>query len=319
VQVDKRLTRFGSCPRVAGRSTRHDPLARPSTRARPARSEPLPAQSIMPPLRGPVDSSAALRGSGSYRMRHRSDSASWLGRNDGHEARSPGMDRSRVGGTMRDLRRTRDPAVTTREAVPLDLCPGIDRGAPPGRRARAPRGVESAAQRSQRVVARGHPPSRMATQCRLAPTVIEAITVARVVQRSINRDHPGENGDGHQQDSLHAQQPRRNGPSWKRSLDASVVPHPCQNGREPPVISGHARSRLLSDLGRGSQRGCPKRPSKQRVSRRQACPPDVPEPPSTVNSRHQQQPVNLKLARASSLRATHENTLVMRRPSVRFR
>ena len=37
----------------------------------------------------------------------------------------------------------------------------------------------------------------------------------------------------------------------------------------------------------------------------QACPRDVPEPPSTANGRHQQQPVNLKLARGSSPRATH--------------
>jgi len=42
------LTRFRSCLRVTGRSTRHDPLP-PSTRANRARMEPLPAQSIMPP------------------------------------------------------------------------------------------------------------------------------------------------------------------------------------------------------------------------------------------------------------------------------
>ena len=62
------------------------------------------------------------------------------------------------------------------------------------------------------MVARGHPPSRMASQTRLAPTVIDAIAVIRVVQRRINRDHPGKDCDGHQQDSLHAQQPRRNWP-----------------------------------------------------------------------------------------------------------
>jgi hypothetical protein len=50
-----------------------------------------------------------------------------------------------------------------------------------------------------------------------------------------------------------------------------------------------------------------------------ACPPDVPEPPSTANDRHQQQPVNLKLARAFKPRATHGDTLVMRTSSVRFR
>ncbi len=41
----------------------------PSTRASPARAEPLPDQSIMPPLRGPVDSPATLRGFGSYRVK----------------------------------------------------------------------------------------------------------------------------------------------------------------------------------------------------------------------------------------------------------
>ena len=45
----------------------------------------------------------------------------------------------------------------------------------------------------------------------------------------------------------------------------------------------------------------------------QACPPDVPEPPSTANDRHQQQSVNLKLAQGLNPRATHENTLVMRK------
>ena len=96
----------------------------------------------MPPLRGPVDSPAILRGFGSYRVKHPSESARWLGRNDGHLARSQGMDRSRAHRTMRDLRRARDPAITTREAVPLDLCPGMDRGAPSGRRAGLPSGVE---------------------------------------------------------------------------------------------------------------------------------------------------------------------------------
>src|SRR5215475_14448130 len=42
-------------------------------------------------------------------------------------------------------------------------------------------------------------------------------------------------------------------------------------------------------------------------------PRDVPEPPSTASDGHQQQPVNLKLARALKPRATHGNTLVMRR------
>ena len=43
------------------------------------------------------------------------------------------------------------------------------------------------------------------------------------------------------------------------------------------------------------------------------CPRDVPEPQSIVNDRHQQQPANMKLGRALNPRATHENTLVMRR------
>ena len=41
----------------------------------------------------------------------------------------------------------------------------------------------------------------------------------------------------------------------------------------------------------------------------------VPELPSTANDRHQQQPANMKLRRALKPRATHENTLVMRRSS----
>jgi hypothetical protein len=42
------------------------------------------------------------------------------------------------------------------------------------------------------------------------------------------------------------------------------------------------------------------------------CPRDVPEPPSTANDRHQQQPADMKLAHGLKPRATHENTLVMR-------
>jgi hypothetical protein len=44
-----------------------------------------------------------------------------------------------------------------------------------------------------------------------------------------------------------------------------------------------------------------------------ACPRDAPEPPSTANDRHQQQPANMKLAEALDPQATHGNTLVMRR------
>ena len=47
-----------------------------------------------------------------------------------------------------------------------------------------------------------------------------------------------------------------------------------------------------------------------------ACPQDAPEPPSTVSDRHQQQPANMKLGRALNPRATHGNTLVMRRSFV---
>src|SRR5262249_33962465 len=49
---------------------------------------------------------------------------------------------------------------------------------------------------------------------------------------------------------------------------------------------------------------------------RQACPRNVPGPPSTTTRPHQQQPVNLKLAPGLSPRATHENPLVMRTSSV---
>jgi hypothetical protein len=42
-------------------------------------------------------------------------------------------------------------------------------------------------------------------------------------------------------------------------------------------------------------------------------PRDAPELPSTANDRHQQQPANMKPARALNPRATHGNTLVMRR------
>src|ERR1700683_178358 len=54
--------RFGSCLRATGRSTCHDPLRWPSTRARPAGAEALQAPSITPALRGPVDGPATLPG-----------------------------------------------------------------------------------------------------------------------------------------------------------------------------------------------------------------------------------------------------------------
>ena len=44
-----------------------------------------------------------------------------------------------------------------------------------------------------------------------------------------------------------------------------------------------------------------------------ACPRDAFERPSTANDRHQQQPAKMKLPRALKPRATHGNTLVMRR------
>jgi len=43
-----------------------------------------------------------------------------------------------------------------------------------------------------------------------------------------------------------------------------------------------------------------------------ACSRDAPEPPSTANDRHQQQPVNLKLARALNPASNARDTLVMR-------
>src|SRR5262249_2258384 len=53
-------------------------------------------------------------------------------------------------------------------------------------------------------------------------------------------------------------------------------------------------------------------PGLRRTSVPNACPRDVPEPPSTASDRHQQQPVNLQLAQALKPRATRGNTLVMR-------
>src|ERR1700722_9034070 len=46
-----------------------------------------------------------------------------------------------------------------------------------------------------------------------------------------------------------------------------------------------------------------------------ACLRDAPGPSSTANGRHHQQPANMKLGQALNPRATHENTLVMRRSS----
>jgi hypothetical protein len=53
-----------------------------------------------------------------------------------------------------------------------------------------------------------------------------------------------------------------------------------------------------------------KRPCKRPVAR---VPRGVPEPPSTTDTRHEQPRMNLELARPPRPRATHENTLVMRR------
>ena len=44
----------------------------------------------------------------------------------------------------------------------------------------------------------------------------------------------------------------------------------------------------------------------------------APELPSTANVRHRQPPANMKLARAFNPRATHENTLEMRRSIAHF-
>ncbi len=67
--------------------------------------------------------------------------------------------------------------------------------------------------------------------------------------------------------------------------------------------------RLSSIAAHGSHQG---NEHKDQWAAQRACPRDVPEPPSTVNGHHQQQPMNLKLARDSDPRATHGNTLVMR-------
>jgi hypothetical protein len=52
------------------------------------------------------------------------------------------------------------------------------------------------------------------------------------------------------------------------------------------------------------------------VALAEACPRDAPEPPSMANGRHQQQPANLKLARALNPASNARDTLVMRRSSV---
>ena len=76
-----------------------------------------------------------------------------------------------------------------------------------------------------------------------------------------------------------------------------------------PVSSGDSRSQVCAE-GRG------KRSWLDWAA--EACPRDVPELPSTANDRRQQQPANMKPARALKPRATHENALVMRRSGVRF-
>lgn len=78
-------------------------------------------------------------------------------------------------------------------------------------------------------------------------------------------------------------------------------------GRQQSVRWG--RSAALQDHGR----------AEPGLRTTDPCPRDAPEPPSTANDHHLQQPANMKLGRAFNPRAAHENTLVMRRSSVRFR
>jgi hypothetical protein len=122
--------------------------------------------------------------------------------------------------------------------------------------------------------------------------------------------------------------------SIKRDSDR----RPTSTG-EKCLVNVHAKSRLtleplrtLRSETKGQAGACPNRaraisctlravtrksaPGPRITGALQACPPDVPELPSTANGRHQQQPVNLKLARGLNPRATHENTLVMRRSLV---
>jgi hypothetical protein len=63
------LTRSGSCLRVTGRSTRHDPFPRPLHTGKFGPRGASTSTSIMPPLRGSVDSPATLRGLGNYRVK----------------------------------------------------------------------------------------------------------------------------------------------------------------------------------------------------------------------------------------------------------
>jgi hypothetical protein len=79
------------------------------------------------------------------------------------------------------------------------------------------------------------------------------------------------------------------------------------------------------------ERPVPKRPGKCELRRLEiikvhtvegtvvsAYPRDVPELPSTADSYHQQQPMNIKLTQALSPRPRHENTLVLRSLAVPF-
>jgi hypothetical protein len=85
-------TRFGSCLRVTAGQPVMILWPGPSTPADPAGAKPLPAQNIMPPLRGPADSPATLRVSGSHRARHPTASSASSRRNrwpPGPTARPP--------------------------------------------------------------------------------------------------------------------------------------------------------------------------------------------------------------------------------------
>jgi hypothetical protein len=81
-------------------------------------------------------------------------------------------------------------------------------------------------------------------------------------------------------------------------------------------------SATVLTLRRGARRGGGHRTPEMRTveaglsTRPRACPRDAPEPPSTANDHHQQQPVNPKLARALNSASNARDMLVMRRSAV---
>ena len=88
--------------------------------------------------------------------------------------------------------------------------------------------------------------------------------------------------------------------------------------RRPPTTAYAERPAHWTGTGARRQTVTRRTPPYRTASLRTTgtCPRDVPEPPSTANDRHQQEPVNLKLIRAFSPRPTHQNILVMRSRAV---